>query len=219
MKVKYVKSSFFPTSSESASSLFYRLIYKLLTCRRLYILCKSILLLSFSCVHKNADKKVWKDLQEKVTIANANKDKYKDSFPMDSLGKIRYPDYYAGSYVNSTYELTVGIVGDTSVYRDEIRKVLGNDSFLITESEYSYNHLLSKYDSLIIVLKPLLEEKDTGGIEHYEIGINDLYISEEENRIVVELIEIDSIHVHRFLNQISNMPEIQFKKVDLPVLH
>ncbi|WP_455624343.1 hypothetical protein [Parabacteroides sp.] len=84
---------------------------------------KMILLLSlistmYSCVHKNTDKEIWKDLQEKATIANANKDKYKDSFPMDSLGKIRYPDYYAGSYVNSTYELTVGIVGDTSVYRE-----------------------------------------------------------------------------------------------------
>lgn len=187
----------------------------------IYFLYGSILLFSFSCIHKNTDKKVWKDLQEKVTFANANKDKYKYkySFPMDSLGKIRYPDYYAGSYVNSRYELTVGIVGDTSVYRDEIRKVLGNDSFLITEIEYSYNHLLSKYDSLIMVLKPLLEEKDTGEIEHYEIGINNLYISEEENRIVVELIEIDSIHVHRFFNLISNTPEIQFKKADLPILH
>lgn len=172
-----------------------------------------------SCVHKNTDEKVWKDLLGKATIANTNKDKYKDSFLVDSLGKTIYPDYYAGSYVNSRYELTVGIVGDTSVYRDEIRKVLGNDSFLIAESEYSYNHLLSKYDSLIMVLKPLLEEKDTGRIECYKVGINDLYISEEENRITVELIEIDSVHVHRFLSQIADMPEIQFKEADLPVLH
>ena len=185
----------------------------------IYFLHGCILLLSFSCAYKNADKKTWKELLEKVTIANMNKDKYKDSFLMDSLGKIRYPDYYAGSYVNSKYELTVGIVGDTSAYRDEIRKVLGNDSFLITESEYSYNHLLSKYDSLVMVLKPLFEKKDTGRIEYYDIGINDLYISEEGNRIVVELIEIDSVHVHRFVNQISNMPEIQFKKADLPILH
>lgn len=172
-----------------------------------------------SCVHKNTDEEVWKDLLGKATIANTNKDKYKDSFLVDSLGKTIYPDYYAGSYVNSRYELTVGIVGDTSVYRDEIRKVLGNDSFLIAESEYSYNHLLSKYDSLIMVLKPLLEEKDTGGIEHYKIGIYNLYISEVENRIVVELIETDSVHVHRFLSQIADMPEIQFKEADLPVLH
>ena len=185
----------------------------------IYFLYGSILLFSFSCVHKNADKEVWKDLLEKVTFANANKNKYKELFFIDSLGKIKYPDYYAGSYVNSKYELTIGIVGDTSIYRDEIRKVLGNDSFLIAESEYSYNHLLSKYDSLIMVLKPLLEEKGTGGIEHYKIGIYNLYISEEENRIVVELIETDSIHIHRFLNQISNMPEIQFKKADLPILH
>lgn len=185
----------------------------------IYFLYGSILLFSFSCVHKNADKEVWKDLLEKVTFANANKNKYKELFFIDSLGKIKYPDYYAGSYVNSKYELTIGIVGDTSIYRDEIRKVLGNDSFLIAESEYSYNHLLFKYDSLIMVLKPLLEEKDTGGIEHYKIGIYNLYISEEENRIVVELIETDSIHIHRFLNQISNMPEIQFKKADLPILH
>ena len=172
-----------------------------------------------SCVHKNTDEEVWKDLLGKATIANTNKDKYKDSFLVDSLGKTIYPDYYAGSYVNSRYELTVGIVGDTSVYRDEIRKVLGNDSFLIAESEYSYNHLLSKYDSLIMVLKPLLEEKDTGGIEYYKIGIYNLYISEVENRIVVELIETDSVHVHRFLSQIADMPEIQFKEADLPVLH
>lgn len=61
------------------------------------ILLLSLISMTSSCVHKNADKEVWKDLQEKVTIANANKDKYKYSFPMDSLGKIRYPDYYAGS--------------------------------------------------------------------------------------------------------------------------
>ncbi len=185
---------------------------------------KMFLLLSListmcSCVHKNTNEEVWKDLLGKATIANTNKDKYKDSFLVDSLGKTIYPDYYAGSYVNSRYELTVGIVGDTSVYRDEIRKVLGNDSFLIAESEYSYNHLLSKYDSLIMVLKPLLEEKDTGGIEYYKIGIYNLYISEVENRIVVELIETDSVHVHRFLSQIADMPEIQFKEADLPVLH
>lgn len=185
---------------------------------------KMFLLLSListmcSCVHKNTDEEVWKDLLGKATIANTNKDKYKDSFLVDSLGKTIYPDYYAGSYVNSACELVIGVVGDTSVYRDEIRKVLGNDSFLIAESEYSYNHLLSKYDSLIMVLKPLLEEKDTGGIEYYKIGIYNLYISEVENRIVVELIETDSVHVHRFLSQIADMPEIQFKEADLPVLH
>ena len=76
--------------------------------------------------------------------ANTNKDKYKDSFLVDSLGKTIYPNYYTGSYVNTTYELVIGIVGDTSVYRDEIRKILGNNLFLITECEYSYNHLLSK---------------------------------------------------------------------------
>lgn len=105
------------------------------------------------------------------------------------------------------------------MYRDEIRKTLGDDLFLIAEREYSYNHLLSKYDSLVIFLEPFIEEKDTGRIEHYEIGINDLYISEEKNRIVVELIEIDPVHVHRFLGQIADMPEIQLKKADLPVLH
>ena len=73
-----------------------------------------------------------------------DKDKYKDSFLVDSLGKTIYPNYYTGSYVNTTYELVIGIVGDTSVYRDEIRKILGNNLFLITECEYSYNHLLSK---------------------------------------------------------------------------
>ena len=62
---------------------------------------KMILLLSLisiicSYVHKNADKEVWKDLQEKVTIANANRDKYKDSSFMDSLGKIRYPKLLCG---------------------------------------------------------------------------------------------------------------------------
>ena len=58
---------------------------------------KMFLLLSListmcSCVHKNTNEEVWKDLLGKATIANANKDKYKDSFPMDSLGNIRYPD-------------------------------------------------------------------------------------------------------------------------------
>ena len=179
----------------------------------------SLISIMCSCVHKNTDEEVWKDLLGKTTIANTNKDKYKDSFLVDSLGKTIYPDYYAGSYVNSACELVIGVVGDTSVYRDEIRKMLGNDLFLITEREYPYNHLLSKYDSLIMVLKPLLEEKDTGGIEHYKIGIYNLYISEKENRIVVELIETDSIYIHRFFNCISNMPEIQFKKADLPILH
>ena len=102
------------------------------------------------------------------------------------------------------------------MYRDEIRKTLGDDLFLIAEREYSYNHLLSKYDSLVIFLEPFIEEKDTGRIEHYEIGINDLYISEEKNRIVVELIEIDPVHVHRFLGQIADMPEIQLKRPIYP---
>ena len=110
---------------------------------------KILLLLSListmcSCLHKNADEGIWKNLPDKATIANTNKDKYKDSFLVDSLGKKIYPNYYTGSYVNTTYELVIGIVGDTSVYRDEIRKILGNNLFLITECEYSYNHLLSK---------------------------------------------------------------------------
>lgn len=110
---------------------------------------KILLLLSListmcSCLHKNADERIWKNLPDKATIANTNKDKYKDSFLVDSLGKTIYPNYYTGSYVNTTYELVIGIVGDTSVYRDEIRKILGNNLFLITECEYSYNHLLSK---------------------------------------------------------------------------
>ena len=179
----------------------------------------SLISIMCSCVHKNTDEEVWKDLLGKTTIANTNKDKYKDSFLVDSLGKTIYPDYYAGSYVNSACELVIGVVGDTSVYRDEIRKMLGNDLFLITEREYPYNHLLSKYDSLIIVLEPFIEEMDTGRIEYYKVGINDLYISEEENRIIVELIGVDLTHVHRFLSQIANMPEFQIKEADLPVLH
>ena len=179
----------------------------------------SLISIMCSCVHKNTDEEVWKVLLGKTTIANTNKDKYKDSFLVDSLGKTIYPDYYAGSYVNSACELVIGVVGDTSVYRDEIRKMLGNDLFLITEREYPYNHLLSKYDSLIIVLEPFIEEMDTGRIEYYKVGINDLYISEEENRIIVELIGVDLTHVHRFLSQIANMPEFQIKEADLPVLH
>ena len=179
----------------------------------------SLISIMCSCVHKNTDEEVWKDLLGKTTIANTNKDKYKDSFLVDSLGKTIYPDYYAGSYVNSACELVIGVVGDTSVYRDEIRKMLGNDLFLITEREYPYNHLLSKYDSLIMVLEAFIEQRDTGRIECYKVGINDLYISEEGNRIMVELIEIDSVHVHRFLSQIADMPEILFKEADLPVLH
>ena len=179
----------------------------------------SLISIMCSCVHKNTDEKVWKDLLGKATIANTNKDKYKDSFLVDSLGKTIYPDYYAESYVNSACELVIGVVGDTSVYRDEIRKMLGNDLFLITGREYQYNHLLSKYDSLIMVLEAFIEKRDTGRIGCYKVGINDLYISEEENRITVELIEIDSVHVHRFLSQIADMPEIQFKEADLPVLH
>ena len=58
---------------------------------------------------------------------------------------------------------------------------------------------------------------DTGRIEYYKVGINDLYISEEENRIIVELIGVDLTHVHRFLSQIANMPEFQIKEADLPV--
>ena len=56
---------------------------------------------------------------------------------------------------------------------------------------------------------------DTGRIEYYKVGINDLYISEEENRIIVELIGVDLTHVHRFLSQIANMPEFQIKEADL----
>ena len=122
----------------------------------------SLISIMCSCVHKNTDEEVWKDLLGKTTIANTNKDKYKDSFLVDSLGKTIYPDYYAGSYVNSACELVIGVVGDTSVYRDEIRKMLGNDLFLITEREYPYNHLLSKYDSLIMVLEAFIEQRDTG---------------------------------------------------------
>ena len=84
----------------------------------------SLISIMCSCVHKNTDEEVWKDLLGKTTIANTNKDKYKDSFLVDSLGKTIYPDYYAGSYVNSACELVIGVVGDTSVYRDEIRKIL-----------------------------------------------------------------------------------------------
>ena len=183
------------------------------------LLLLSLISIMCSCVHKNTDEEVWKDLLGKTTIANTNKDKYKDSFLVDSLGKTIYPNYYTGSYVNTTYELVIGIVGDTSVYRDEIRKILGNNLFLITECEYSYNHLLSKYDSLIMVLEAFIEQRDTGRIECYKVGINDLYISEEENRIIVELIGVDLTHVHRFLSQIANMPEFQIKEADLPVLH
>ena len=40
----------------------------------------SLISIMCSCVHKNTDEEVWKDLLGKTTIANTNKDKYKDSF-------------------------------------------------------------------------------------------------------------------------------------------
>ena len=72
----------------------------------------SLISIMCSCVHKNTDEEVCKDLLGKTTIANTNKDKYKDSFLVDSLGKTIYPDYYAGSYVNSACELVIGVVGE-----------------------------------------------------------------------------------------------------------
>ena len=40
----------------------------------------SLISIMCSCVHKNTDEEVWKDLLGKTTIANTNKDKYKDSW-------------------------------------------------------------------------------------------------------------------------------------------
>ena len=36
----------------------------------------SLISIMCSCVHKNTDEEVWKDLLGKTTIANTNKDKY-----------------------------------------------------------------------------------------------------------------------------------------------
>ena len=77
----------------------------------------SLISIMCSCVHKNTDEEVWKDLLGKTTIANTNKDKYKDSFLVDSLGKTIYPDYYAGSYVNSACELVRGCRGYVRISR------------------------------------------------------------------------------------------------------
>jgi hypothetical protein len=105
-----------------------------------------------------------------------------------------YPPYYGGSFIDNDGRFVICVVGNPGQYRSTIASILGTDDFLTESCTYSYREMMQVMDRL------------GAGADVFE------------NRVVVQLTELNDDAIQSFKKDISNSPAVKFEKGEAPVL-
>lgn len=125
---------------------------------------------------------------------------------MTSSGKVQYPDYFGGAYINDNYDLVLYVTEDA-----EMISPLSNDDGVIVEIvSYSYNELVDMVSDLA---ERVWGNPDAG----LPFTVASIYVYDTENRVVVELEEYTEENVQIFKNLICDSPMLVFQQ-GYPVL-
>ena len=149
--------------------------------KQIYIFITVLLLSLFACEPRNNEVETIKDI-------NYNFIEYLNSFlPKDHLStsimehsyimpydEIKYPDYYGGAFVDyGRLKLIINFTGDSIQALTDISQRISVRNLVLQRCTYSYNELAQLKKTLYTC--------------NHEVGADNIYVSNEENRVVVVL--------------------------------
>lgn len=119
----------------------------------------------------------------------------------NSGNSSQYPDYYGGSYINNNNELVIYITDDT----ENIPSFLNDDDIILQSVPYSYNELYN-------MVSDLTDKVWENPVYDLPFTVYCIYLSDIENKVVVEMDSLTQQNVDIFRNKICDSPMIIFKE-------
>lgn len=126
-----------------------------------------------------------------------------------------YPAYYGGSFIDNDGKFVVCVVGDPAQHRSTIAKIIGSDDFLMEKCTYSYRQMMEVMDKIDAFLSNASVDSEHPFLTYFAGAGADVF----DNRVVVQLTEVNDAAVQAFKKDISNSPVVVFEQGDMPVLH
>lgn len=142
----------------------------------------------------------------KQEVAASNYEKMQQSFQTTKSANA-YPDYYGGAYIDDSGDLVVYVYSDAdskSTARQDLSQVMGTASLTVKEAQFSYNELTSVMDKLNRYVKAN-NDSDSNGFSLF-------YLSDKDNRIIVELTDLNEENIKRFKENVMDSPIIEFNQ-------
>lgn len=116
-----------------------------------------------------------------------------------------YPDYYGGGYITENGSLVVYIHGDVSKGQEKLSTIIGGGNVEFKKADYSYAHLTSIMDQLNEVLS---REKGSALLDN----LTSYALMDRDNRIVVELLNLNETSISTVKKLSSNSSALVFKQ-------
>lgn len=118
-------------------------------------------------------------------------------------GRVVYPDYYGGRYVNEEGKLVILVKGnDITTYRNDLRMRCNGDGFEIKPCVYSYNYLIDLIYSL--------EEKWKAADPNNDMKYYGICTDQERNILVINTGDVSESNKNRFIELLDGFDSIEF---------
>lgn len=155
----------------------------------------------------------WEIIDEKTThYVEESKsalqyEKLMDSFEETGTGKLIYPNYYGGSYINDNGDFVVCTVAENAKEKEytlkSIKENINLSDFEIKNVKYSYNEL----EKMMALLNEYKQNNRDSKISKNWSGH---FLSDLENTIFVELNDMDDEQISLFRKEVTDSPMITF---------
>ncbi|MCD7898961.1 MAG: hypothetical protein LUH22_03550 [Bacteroides sp.] len=119
----------------------------------------------------------------------------------------QYADYYGGFYLDDNGIMHILVTNDDINTREDIKRIIESEKFILHKCKYSYNYLMAVMDSIDDFLITYPNEPLADNIGLWKI-------KEKENIVVVYLISCNEKSVEEFKKKVSDSPAIQFRPPD-----
>lgn len=189
---------------------------------RLIFILSGIIVMSLACTQQK--KKPETNNQTNNTLQTAEEkstnlhDKLMSSFnpnwESEEPAPNDYPEYYGGSFIDNNGKFVVCVVGNPAQYRSQIAAVIGSDDFLTESCTYSYREMMQVMDKIDAFLSDSSIPTDHPFLTYFAGAGADVF----ENRVVVQLTEMNNAAIQAFKRDISNSPAVMFEKGEMPAL-
>lgn len=185
----------------------------------LLLIC-SLLVVSTSCGQKDKDKQAsnvsqsenefeqLEDSDEATLLFEKLMDSFSVDWRDDEPSPEVYPDYFGGVFIGNDNMLVVAIVGEEGKYRKDISKILESDNFRTESCTYSYREMMEVMNEIDIFLTNPGITEEHPIIKNFGGAMADVF----ENRVIVNLMEVNDEIIQAFQRDISNSRAVTFRE-------
>lgn len=118
-------------------------------------------------------------------------------------GRIIYPEYYGGCYLNQSNKLVILVSGNNvNAYKKDLIKRCGGDGFEIKTCSFSYNYLIGLIYSL--------EEKWKAADPDNAMKYYGICTDQEKNKLVINTGDVSDANKNKFIDLLDGFENIEF---------